>query len=129
MRRRKLMGAATGRAGATRPRGYTGGQNLETSCRQFRLGRRGKAVWPQLGERNHECFSCEALASSAQSRRQKSQQMQRLSALLGQALAGLDCRSLQRGQRGVLERCERAGVSIVMRTGVNGDRPAFETHE
>jgi len=77
----------------------------------------------------HECFNCEPLASSAHSRRQWSQQVQRLSALLGQALAGLDCRSLQRGQRGVLERRERTGVSIVTRTGVNGDQPAFETHE
>jgi hypothetical protein len=81
------------------------------------------------GERNHERFNCEPLASSAHSRRQWSQQVQRLPALLGQALAGLDCRSLQRGQRGVLERRERAGVSIVTRTGVNGDQPAFETHE
>ena len=48
--------------------------------------------------------------------------MQRLPALLGQALAGLDCRSLQRGQRGVLERHERAGVRIVKRTGVDGDQ-------
>jgi hypothetical protein len=55
--------------------------------------------------------------------------MQRLRALFGQALAGLESRSLQRGQRGVLERRERAGVSIVTRTGVNGDQPAFETHE
>ena len=77
------------------------------------------------GERNHERFNCEPLASSAHSRRQWSQQVQRLSALLGQALAGLDCRSLQRGQRGVLGRRERAGVSI----GVNDDQPAFETHE
>jgi len=69
------------------------------------------------GERNHERFNCEPLASSAQSRRQWAQQVQRLSALLGQAIAGLDCRSLQRGQRGVLERRERAGVSIVTRTG------------
>jgi hypothetical protein len=38
------------------------------------------------------------LASSAHSRRQRSQQVQRLPALLGQALAGLDSRSLQRGQ-------------------------------
>jgi hypothetical protein len=54
------------------------------------------------------------LASSAHSRRQWSQQVQRLSALLGQALAGLDCRSLQRGQRGLVTRRERerAGVSI-----------------
>jgi len=81
------------------------------------------------GERNHERFNCEPLASSAHSRRQWSQQVQRLSALLGQALAGLDCRSLQRGQRGVLGRRERAGVSIVTRTGVNGDQSAFETHE
>jgi hypothetical protein len=81
------------------------------------------------GERNHERFNCEPLASSAHSRRQWSQQVQRVSALLGQALAGLDCRSLQRGQRSVLERRERAGVSIVTRTGVNGDQPAFETHE
>src|SRR5262249_28313128 len=44
---------------------------------------------------------------------QWSQQVQRVSALLGQALAGLGGRSLQRGQRGVLERRERAGVSIV----------------
>jgi hypothetical protein len=36
---------------------------------------------------------------------------------------------LQRGQRSVLERRERAGVSILTRTGVNGDEPAFETHE
>jgi len=64
------------------------------------------------GERNHERFNCEPLASSKQSRRQWSQQVQRLSALFGQALAGLDCRSLQRGQRGVLERLERAGASI-----------------
>ena len=55
--------------------------------------------------------------------------MQRLSAVLGQALAGLDCRSLQRGQRGVLEQRERAGISIVTRTDVNGDQLAFETHE
>jgi hypothetical protein len=55
--------------------------------------------------------------------------VQRVSALLGQALAGLDCRSLQRGQRSVLERRERAGVSIVTRAGVNGDQPPFETHE
>ena len=55
--------------------------------------------------------------------------MQRLPALFGQALAGLDCRSLQRGQRGVLGRRERAGVSIVTRNGVNGDQLAFETHE
>jgi len=47
--------------------------------------------------------------------------VQRLSALLGQALAGLDCRSLQRGQRGVLEWPERAGVRIVTCTGVDGD--------
>src|SRR5262245_45301648 len=80
------------------------------------------------GERNHECFNCEPLASSAHSRRQRSQQLLRLAVLLGQALAGLDCRSLQRGQRGVLERRERAGVSILTRTGVNGDQPAFETH-
>src|SRR5262245_6838079 len=46
------------------------------------------------------------------SRRQWSQQVQRLSALLGQTLAGLDCRSLRRGQRGLLTRRERAGVSI-----------------
>src|SRR5262245_21458910 len=81
------------------------------------------------GERNHERFNCEPLASSAHSRRQWSQQVQRVLALLGQSLAGLDCRSLQRGQRGVLERCERAGVSIVTRTGVNVDQPAFEAHE
>ena len=81
------------------------------------------------GERNHEHFNCEPLASSAHSRRQWSQQEQRLPALLGQALAGLDCRRLQRGQRGVLERRERAGVSIVTRTGVNGDQPVFVTHE
>src|SRR5215469_10201759 len=49
---------------------------------------------------------------------QWAQQAQRLPALLGQAKAGLDCRSLQRGQRDVLERRERAGVSIVTRTGV-----------
>jgi len=55
--------------------------------------------------------------------------MQRLPALLGQALSGLDCRSLQRGQRGILARRERAGVSIVTRTGVNGDQLAFERHE
>ena len=79
-------------------------------------------------ERNHERFNCEPLASSAHSHRQRSQQVQRLSALLGQALAGLDCRSLQRGQRGVLERRERAGVSSTC-TGVNGDQPAFGTHE
>ena len=81
------------------------------------------------GERNHERFNCEPLASSAHSRRQWSQQVQRLSAVLGQALAGLDCRSLQRGQRGVLEQRERAGISIVTRTDVNGDQLAFETHE
>jgi hypothetical protein len=68
------------------------------------------------GERNHERFNCEPLASSAQSGRQWAQQAQRLPALLGQA-KGLDCRSLQRGQRDVLERRERAGVSIVTRTG------------
>jgi hypothetical protein len=79
-------------------------------------------------ERNHERFNCEPLASSAHSRRQWSQQVQGLSALLGQALAGLDCRSLQRGQRGVLERRESAGVSIDTRTAVNGDQPGFETH-
>jgi hypothetical protein len=73
------------------------------------------------GERNYERFTCEPLASSAHSRRQWSQQVQRLSAVIGQALAGLDCRSLQRGQRGILERRERAGVSIVTRTGLNGD--------
>jgi hypothetical protein len=72
--------------------------------------------------RNHERFNCGPLASSAHSRRQWSQQVQRLSALLGQAQAGLDCRSLQRGQRGVLERRERAGVSIVTCTGVDGDQ-------
>jgi len=55
--------------------------------------------------------------------------MQRLRALFGQALAGLDCRSLQRGQRGVLDGRERAGVSIVTRNGVDGDQLAFETHE
>jgi len=54
------------------------------------------------GKRNHERFNCEPLALSAQSRRQWSQQVQRLRALLGQALAGLDSRSLQYGQRGVL---------------------------
>ena len=81
------------------------------------------------GERNHERFNCEHLASSAHSRRQRSQQVQRLSALVGHALAGLDSRSLQRGQRGVLERRERAGISIVTRTDVNGDQLAFETHE
>ena len=81
------------------------------------------------GERNHERFNCEPLASSAQSRRQWSQQVQRLPALFGQALAGLDCRSLQRGQRGVLDGRERAGVSIVTRNGVDGDQLAFETHE
>jgi len=54
------------------------------------------------GERNHD-FNCEPLASSAQSRRQRSQQVQRFSALPGQAtLARLDSRSLQRGQRGLL---------------------------
>jgi hypothetical protein len=81
------------------------------------------------GERNHERSHCEPLASSTHSRRQRSQQLQRLAVLLGQALAGLDCRSLQRGQRGVLERRERAGVGILTRTGVNGDQLAFETHE
>jgi hypothetical protein len=64
------------------------------------------------GERNHERFNCEPLASNAHSRRQRSQQVQRLSALLGQALADLDRRSLQRGQGG-LEGGERAGVRIV----------------
>jgi hypothetical protein len=83
----------------------------------------------QARHANHERFNCEPLASSAHSRRQWSQQVQRVSALLGQALAGLDCRSLQRGQRSVLERRERAGVSIVTRAGVNGDQPPFETHE
>jgi hypothetical protein len=68
---------------------------------------------PLYGERNDERFNCEPLASSAHSRRQWSQQVQRLSALLGQELAGLDCRSLQRGQRGVLEGGEPAGVRIV----------------
>jgi len=54
--------------------------------------------------------------------------VQRLSAVLGQALADLDCRSLQRGQRGILERRERAGVSIVItRTDVNGDQLAART--
>src|SRR5215468_760426 len=72
---------------------------------------------PLCGERNHERFNCEPLASSAHSRRQGSQQVQRLPALLGQALAGLDCRSLQRGQRGVLEGGERAGVRIATCTG------------
>jgi len=82
------------------------------------------------GERNHERLNCEPLASSAHSRRQWSQQVQHLSALPGQAtLARLDCRSLQRGQRGVLERRERAGISIVTRTDVNGNQLAFETHE
>jgi len=73
------------------------------------------------GERNHKRFNCEPLASSAQSRRQWSQQVQRLSALLGHAPAGLDCRSLQRGQRGILKPRERAGVCIVTRTAVSGD--------
>jgi hypothetical protein len=82
-----------------------------------------------MNERDHERFNCEPLASSAHSRRQRSQQVQRLAALLGQALAGLHCRSLQRGQRGILERRELAGVSIVTRTDVNGDQLAFETHE
>src|SRR5262249_29802673 len=45
-------------------------------------------------ERDHERFNCEPLASSAHSRRQWSQQVQRLSALPGQATpARLDCRS------------------------------------
>jgi len=69
------------------------------------------------GKCNHERFNCEPLASIAHSRRQWAQQAQRLPALLGQAKAGLDCRSLQRGQRDVLERRERAGVSIVTCTG------------
>jgi len=50
------------------------------------------------GKGTHERFNCEPLVSSAHSRRQWSQQVQCLSALLGQALAGLDRRSLQHGQ-------------------------------
>src|SRR5262249_45752770 len=59
---------------------------------------------------------CEPLASSAHSRRQWSQQVQRLSALPGQATpARLDCRSLQRGQRGL-----SAELFFIARAGARG---------
>jgi hypothetical protein len=58
------------------------------------------------GERNHERFNCEPLASSKQSRRQWSQQVQRLSVYGQASLVRLDCRSLQRGQRGLVTRPE-----------------------
>jgi len=51
------------------------------------------------GERNHERFNCDPLASSAHSRRQWSQQTQLILASFGQTTGlSLDSRNLQRGQ-------------------------------
>jgi hypothetical protein len=55
------------------------------------------------GERNHERFNCDLLASSVHSRRQWSQQRQLISASFGQTTGlRLDTRNLQRGQRGLV---------------------------
>ncbi len=60
--------------------GTRGGGKTDGVLGKWALKEAGGAI---CGERNHERFNCEPLASSAHSRRQRSQQVQRLLALLG----------------------------------------------